>query len=519
MLQPLQSSRSRIKRRVDKIVNTPVPVMGWVSESGDSIASGPGNALILDNLIPTRNSLRSRGGSKNVSNLPAGCQTLMNFSNGAVDELIGATATDLYRIPKTYDPVLSPVAPVSLISGLSGGQWQSVSFANAADVTALLMVNGVSAGIRRYDGAAVTLVTPTTSGSGIYSNISSYKGRVWCLEVGTSVAYYGDPLSNSPASMTAFPVGPFLTKGGDLIAVGSWSRDGGSGPDDLLVFISTKGEIVIYTGSDPGSDFNLVGVFVAPEPMSRRCLKKAATDLMYYSTYGPMKLSEVLPAFTGQTLDVPIRQNFSDAVTLSGASWGWEFVTHSRQSWILYNVPIAAPNTMHQYVVNMDNGSWFRITGWNAQCWAEVGRNIYFADPEGKIFIADYDLDDNGLPIHCDWMPNWYNFGVDDNKKFNIMQLTTKSDARPAVQIDMMLDYDIRTPESSPGFAEEPLASLWNVSPWDTSPWSGSAKRYVTNFGIGGIGGVAAARSRFDLLGSSQEIFGYRIGFEVGDFL
>jgi hypothetical protein len=34
--------------------------------------------------------------------------------------------------------------------------------------------------------------------------------------------------------------------GGKLLAMGSWTRDGGTGPDDYAVFISTTGECIIY---------------------------------------------------------------------------------------------------------------------------------------------------------------------------------------------------------------------------------------------------------------------------------
>ena len=517
MLQPLQQSR-RAKRRVDQIKAVPAPVLGWVS--GNEIeVNAPGTATILDNWVPTRNSIVARNGCANVSNLPSYCFTLMNYVNGTVDELLGATVNTIYRVPSSYSPGVSPVAPTLIQAGFTGGQWNHVQFANAADVQALLMVNGLD-GLWRYTGGAITKLLPTTTSSGLYTDITSYKGRIWVIEKGSLLAYYGDPLSNSPATLTAFPIGPFVKEGSYLVSVDSWTRDGGSGPDDYLVFCTNNGEIVVYTGNDPGSDFNLVGVFKTAEPLGRRCFKKAAGDLLYYSTFGPMKLSEMLPAFAGQNLnEVKIRPEFENYSGLNKASFGWELLPYAKKSWVIYNVPVSPPLIMHQYIQNVDTGAWFRFTGWNAQTWCECSKNLYYGDSEGKVFIADFGQSDDGNNIPCDFMAGWWDFNIADNKKFNVIEFTVRSDVIPSMALDMMTDYQTATPQSTPGFAGSIVETPWNTSPWNTSLWSGSSRRYVNRSGLGGIGGVGALRYRTDILNNSHELFGYRIGFEVGDFL
>ena len=49
------------------------------------------------------------------------------------------------------------------------------------------------------------------------------------------------------------PLSGAATKGGKLLFCATWSIDAGDGIDDKLVFCTDLGEVLIFTGSDPGS--------------------------------------------------------------------------------------------------------------------------------------------------------------------------------------------------------------------------------------------------------------------------
>ena len=57
--------------------------------------------------------------------------------------------------------------------------------------------------------------------------------------------------------------GPLFYKGGYLVAVTDWTIDGGNGPQDYVAFISLRGQVALYAGTDPtnSSAWSLVGVF------------------------------------------------------------------------------------------------------------------------------------------------------------------------------------------------------------------------------------------------------------------
>ena len=43
------------------------------------------------------------------------------------------------------------------------------------------------------------------------------------------------------------------TKGGKLLFGATWSIDAGDGTDDKCVFVTDNGEVLVFTGSDPGT--------------------------------------------------------------------------------------------------------------------------------------------------------------------------------------------------------------------------------------------------------------------------
>jgi hypothetical protein len=52
------------------------------------------------------------------------------------------------------------------------------------------------------------------------------------------------------------------------MAIASWTRDGGSGMDDVLAIITSNGEVLIYSGTDPEGSRRRgakVGLFSIPK--------------------------------------------------------------------------------------------------------------------------------------------------------------------------------------------------------------------------------------------------------------
>lgn len=514
MLAPLRSPRAP-RRQVSKIANFPAPVGGWVSDA----VAGMGEAVtarILTNIVPRQNSVYVRNGSKTVAEPGGRVDSLMTFDDGTIQDLLGASSGKLWQFP--VDESATLVTPAELADGFSNDYWLSVMMANAADQSKLVMVNGED-GIWTYDGTDVEEAAASATNLQV-SNVTSFKGRLWFTKRASASLWYGEVLSNSPATLTEFPVGAYLRRGGDLIAVDSLSMDGGSGPDDYLVAVSSRGELLVFSGIDPATDFQLVGLFSVGNPMSKRCLRKMGSDLLYYGNSGPQLLSKLFSTVEGlESLPIPIRTEFETAIYDYAFLAGWEMLSYSRAGWVMFNVPRGVQGTVDQYAVNLESTAWFRVEGWNAISWGVHAQNPYFGTLDGRVVRADFGRNDDGAPIAFDFMQTWNQFETTSRKKFNMAQVTIRANSIPKIEVDMNVDFKNVLPKSQPGFAPAVEVTPWDVSPWNISPWSGTAIYYLSSFGLQNNGYVGALRYRGQVKDSTHELMGFRIAFEEGAFL
>ncbi len=517
MFEPLLK-QNNARRYVSKVINFSAPVGGWAADNTFN-ADGTITARILRNMAPRQNTCKARKGSRRVAAVTGAGNSLMSYESGTTRHLLCAALNKVYKVNFDYDPDVDLVPPTELGTGFTNPNWQYIAFANAADEVRLVCVNG-SDGMHLYDGAAFTRHIVAAGDRLTLSNVTSHKGRLWFTDLNSSVCYYADPLSNEPASLTPFPVGPFLRKGSSIICIDSMSVDGGSGPDDYLIMISDRGELLVWKGIDPADDYSLVGVFAESKPLGYRSLGKLGSDLVYFSHSGPDYVTRLLPAATGLTSNLanPIKSEFETAIQNQWNAFGWEFVHYSRAGWVMFNIPILPPNLMRQYCFNIETEAWFEITGWNALTWCAHDNNLFFSTATGDIIQADFGDNDNGNAIEVDYMQSWFEFQTSSKKKFNMAQVTIKSNVKPDFAVDIMVDYEEVLPQSTPAFAQKSLESPWDISPWNTSPWSGSEVFYVSQFGLMDIGYVGALRYRISINGSSHELYGFRIAFEEGEF-
>lgn len=514
MLMPLRSPRAP-RRQVSNIKNFPAPIGGWVSNS-TGIGSGETTAAILENIVPKQNRAFVRSGSKTVCKLPAATQTLADFDNGTNQIMVACADDSVYKLPVSSDNAV--VTPELIDSGFANAKWQTVMMSNGADEAALVMVNGAD-GIWAYDGA--TLIEADASADNPFvNNVISFKSRLWFTKVDDATIYYGEVLSTKPLVLEEFPIGPLLRNGGAIVAINSLSMDGGSGPDDYLVCVSSRGEIVVFSGIDPATDFQLVGIFKASKPLSNRCLTKSGSDLIYYGANGPQMLTRLFNSPDGlETLALPIRTEFEDAIFDGQAFFGWDLVNYSRRGWVLFNVPQQLQNTFDQFVVNLESQAWFRIKGWNGACWVVHDNRLYFGTNDGSVVVADVGTNDDGVDVSFDFMQSWQEFDSASRKKFNMAQVTIESNSVPEILVDINVDFTQTSPTSQPGFGPPAIASPWDVSPWDVSPWSGTGKFYVEAFGLANTGYVGALRYRGRIGSSTHVLYGFRIAYEEGAFI
>ena len=277
----------------------------------------------------------------------------------------------------------------------------------------------------------------------------------------------------------------------------------------------------MFQGLDPDTDFQLIGNFSVSKPVGPRCLAKIGTDLMYWGSSGPEGLRKLLSGVSGRAdvTGIAIQDQFENAYQSNYGQHGFEILHYSRPSWIMFNVPKIYPTNTVQYVFNLETSAWFEITGWNAISWVEHQSYAYYGSSDGCVYISDFGADDAGEPIDLDFMANWSEYQTPNLKKFNMAKVTVRSQHKPSPLLDIMTDYDERTPRGTTAFPQKATVSAWNSTPWDTSPWTAAPVFNVDTFGLTDHGYVGAFRYREQVIDSFLQFYGYQLIFEVGDVL
>jgi hypothetical protein len=220
-----------------------------------------------------------------------------------------------------------------------------------------------------------------------------------------------------------------------------------------------------------------------------------------------------------ETLALPIRTEFEDAIFTGQALFGWDLVNYGKRGWVLFNVPQQLQGTFDQFVVNLESQAWFRIKGWNGSCWVVHDTRLYFGKEDGSVVVADAGTNDDDIDISFDFMQSWQEFDSASRKKFNMAQVTIESNSTPEILVDINVDFKQTSPVSQPSFGPPAIESPWDVSPWDVSPWSGTPKFFVEAFGLANEGYVGALRYRGKIKSSTHVLYGFRIAYEEGAFI
>jgi hypothetical protein len=113
----------------------PAPTKGWV-QSGNITTAGPDQAEVLDNMFPTAQGARLRGGSSVYANIGEAVVQLMVYS-ATEDDLFAATATGIYDAGR----IASGGDNFADVSGLTSGDWSYATMTTAGG-TFNVMVNG-----------------------------------------------------------------------------------------------------------------------------------------------------------------------------------------------------------------------------------------------------------------------------------------------------------------------------------------------------------------------------------------
>jgi hypothetical protein len=478
MLSPLRSSRGAVstiqpltgtRRRVtSRIGNIAAPVGGWNARDSLSMMD-PTDAIQLDNFIPDAGGVRLREGfAQHATGVGTYVESLMEYNApGATPKLKAASVDTIYD-------VTAASAGSSEVTGLTNGRWQHVMFATSGG-NYLVCCNGAD-DVRNYDGSSWTSPSITNVTSSTLINVAVHFSRLWFVQDNSLDAWYLGTSSIS-GSATKFPLGSICKLGGELLAIASWTVDGGTGLNDQLVFITTKGEAVVYIGTDPAtpSTWALKGVFRIPEPVGHRCVVNIGSDLGLITSQGVVPFSLILPTAQSGAAKVAITDKISkaqrEAYEGASASFGWQLIEYPRGGLLIENIPTSERVTAVQFVMNTQTGAWCKFTGINAGCWGPLGDDLYFGGHNGVVYKYGDTFADNGEVINAVSASAFSNLGVPQVKLVKLIRplITLPDGYNPLIAFRVDYDLGAVTYEATESATE---GSLWDEATWDDAEWA-----------------------------------------------
>lgn len=470
----------------------PAPTAGW--NARDSLAEMKSNhAVVLDNYFPDETAVKLRGGtSEHKTGMTGNVESLIVYAPPSGSQKMFA-AND----GNIYDATLTGEIDSAEVSSMSNDRYQYVNFGTTGGQF-LFICNGADTP-KTYDGSswADSDLTGPTLADLVWCNM--HQRRLWVGEKDKLTAWYGG-IDSISGAFTEFPLYGLASLGGYIMGMATWSRDGGAGPDDVAMFVTSEGEAILYSGTDPSdsSTWSLVGVFRIGRPIGRRFFIKAGADVVLITENGFVVGSQILQFGPAQAqkaaISDQINKAVNSAVKTSRSNFGWEAILYPQGKQLIFNIPIES-GTSYQFVFNTNTRAPCRFKGMNANCWGVLNNNLYFGGKDGKVWRADYGNADRTSYIYGDIFPAFSYFGSANLlKKFNLCETVFNSEFNITPSLHLMTDFDIpdyQIPSTGIDYGD---AAIWDTSLWDSDLWGGGADIFRKWRSVAGIGRAASLR-------------------------
>lgn len=362
------------------------------------------------------------------------------------------------------------------------------------------------------DGFSITVATVTGPGTLFdatkFVGVNVHQQRLWFVQANSTDPVYLANVGAISGPAIVFPLGQLMSMGGYLMAIGRWTVDTRQTVDEYIAFISSRGEVIVYQGTDPttSSTWSLVGIYKIGPPIGRRCFLRISGDLQIITVDGVVGMSEMLSTDRAATNRVSltsiIMNQMAEMAQLYKSNFGWQLIEFPIGTLAIMNIPQQENHQQIQFVMNTITGAWSRFIGLNpdtliqdanyginANCWEVTSTDkIYFGGNDGTVYQWNVGMGDNTKNICCLVKDAYNSFGnAAQFKRYLELQplITTTGNFIPAIGINV--DFK----ESGLLSIQEPVpddTSLWNQVNWNEFNWPESGvttNNWITVVGAG----------------------------------
>ncbi|MBE6445637.1 MAG: hypothetical protein E7019_06305 [Alphaproteobacteria bacterium] len=456
--------RQKVTNRNNNSANYTLPAPTGGLNARDSLDTmSEIDAVVMDNYLPSDTKVSLRKGYITYANLDYKILTLAEYSRPAFNRFFAFGGGNVWDITSKNNIK-------KIKDGFGNNQWQYIQFRNR-----LILVNGQDKPQTFYidENEQDCWCDAAFEGDNLHAekliNVAVSKQRLFFVEKGSLSVWYSQGVGEVQGTLTKLDMSSIFQCGGELISVASWTQDGGQGVDDLTVFITSKGEVAVYSGNDPSNsdDWFLKGVYQMSRPIGYRCTLQYQGDVVIISEDGYVPLSKALSQDKANASQI----SFSDKIrglvlerTKNGKNKsGWQGIIYGRGGYAIFNVPVS--QQFEQHVVNLNGGSWCRFTGIRSFCWGSFGDRIYFGGDNG-VFLFDEGYSDNGAHICGVVEQAFSNLGNPNLKRIQLINPRTKSSTKYALVVYTNMDFE----ERKVSYAE--TIGSGGITKWENAGWS-----------------------------------------------
>lgn len=452
----------------------PAPVGGLNSRDAEA-AMAPHFAREMVNFWPSERYVGIRGGwQPHKTGFAKPIKHMASWRGPAAEKLFAITDDGIFD-------ATAAGAVGATVQALTNGQCVSTNFAISGG-SYLVGVNGTD-NLWHYNGSAWTSVATYTVGAGPatiatnkFSYVAPHQRALFFVEK-DSMNFYYLGINSIGGAANVFPLGALFKEGGKLVAIGSWTLDGGiNGQDDVAVFVTSQGQCAIYLGSDPSdpAKWSLQGVYSIGKPLGHNPLVNIGGDLCVLTTFGLVSLTQVLKvgsvsqrtAYTNQ-----ISATFQSYARAFETAAGWQAIVNPYLNALIINVPNTTSRGKTQLAMNLLTTAWTEFEGWDARAWSLFGADLYsgFDKTVGKTWTPS---DDNGMRIQAYCRLAWNFLKPRTSKKqVNLVRFYIRLGGQIRAQAGMDTDFESSLDWQTIAQADEDI-SRWNVDTFNNAQWS-----------------------------------------------
>lgn len=472
----------------------PAPIAG-INAVSNIAEMGPQDAVSLFNLIPGRYGCKVRTGwSEWCTNVgTGGVKTIIPFTGSiAVEDRLFACAGDgIYEVSATSAaPTLLETFPVADATSGYGG-WTNFTtiagrFSLYCDETNGYYIWNESTDdwTKTAAGAAAGQIDGVDPAE--FVSVTIYKSKAWFVRKNSAIAYYL-PSGLITGRVTEFNFGNKFKTGGNIVALYTWTVDGGAGINSFLVAVSSSGDVIVYQGDDPDVAGNFVergNWFIGQPPAGRRLAGAFGGELYLLSTYGLLPMSKLISGSLVQQDDVYLTRKITpiinDKMRLTLDTLGWEVRLIPTENLISIATPKEVGIDSWQFVQSINSQGWaiyrdipyFTGDTWHSQ--------FYIGTDDNRVLLHTGDLDnvllaDPDAATQVEWsgIMNFRDYGPPGTfNRTHFIRPVFMAEQVPSYNVEARYDYNIAEAIAPPD-AAAPSGALWDVAIWDVSLWGG----------------------------------------------